>query len=547
MKYIQNPIIKGFNPDPSIIAVGNDYYIANSTFEWFPGVQIHHSTDLANWELIAHPLNSVSKLDMRGVPDSCGVWAPCLSYDDGTFYLVYSNVKSFDGVWKDTPNYLITTNDIRGEWSAPIFLNSSGFDGSMFHDEDGKKWYLSMLVDHRGGKFFGGIIMQEYSVEKQKLVGPVHHIFEGSELGKTEGPHLYKLNGYYYLITAEGGTEYGHAVTIARSKSITGPYELHPQHPLFSATEDSLAPLQKTGHGDLVWTPEGKCYSVFLTSRPLSERGRCTLGRETAIEEVVWKDDNWPYPVAGNRFARLEVPAYTNASENADLSIKDDFDSPELDINYASLRVPVTEEWLSLSERPGFLRLKGRESLNSTWNQSLIARRVQHFELTFSTCVDFEPENFQQLCGIVCYYNTSHYFYLHIAGRDGGGKELGLLRCDAYKTTSLTPQNIDLSKYGKVYLKAEWDKELLTFYYAVKEGEWIQIGKTQDASILSDDYVQHSSGWYRAAFTGAFVGVACQDLTGEKKHADFDWVEYQGKDISPTNTELVLEDNNSVF
>ncbi|MEO1653148.1 MAG: family 43 glycosylhydrolase, partial [Bacteroidota bacterium] len=159
---IRNPILSGFHPDPSIIRVDKDFYLATSTFEWHPGVRIFHSRDLAHWELIAQPLHRLSQLDLRGVPDSGGVWAPCLSYDQGVFYLVYSNVRSFDGVWKDSPNYLVTTRDIRGEWSEPIFLNARGFDGSLFHDQDGKKYYLSMQVDHRQGRLFGGIILQEY-------------------------------------------------------------------------------------------------------------------------------------------------------------------------------------------------------------------------------------------------------------------------------------------------------------------------------------------------------------------------------------------------
>ena len=254
----QNPILTGFNPDPSIIRVGLNYYIATSTFEWFPGVQIHHSTDLVNWQLITRPLDSIHLLDLKGVPDSCGVWAPCLSHDGEKYHLVYSNVKSFDGIWKDTPNFLITAEDIMGPWSDPIFLASYGFDGSLFHDDDGTKWYLSLLVDQRKGKFFGGIVLQKYDASKKQLTGDLYHIFDGTELGLTEGPHLYKLNGYYYLITAEGGTEYGHAVTIARSKNITGPYEVHPENPLKSASGFAHHPFQKTGHGDLVWTPEEK-------------------------------------------------------------------------------------------------------------------------------------------------------------------------------------------------------------------------------------------------------------------------------------------------
>ncbi|MEO1451452.1 MAG: family 43 glycosylhydrolase, partial [Bacteroidota bacterium] len=217
---LQNPILPGFHPDPSIVEVNGVYYLATSTFEWFPGVRIYTSTDLVQWSPAATPLDRPDLLDLKGVPDSCGVWAPCLSHDGELFHLVFSHVKSFDGVWKDTPNYLTTAADIQGPWSEPVFLGAEGFDGSMFHDEDGKKWYLSMQVDHRKGKFFGGIVMREYNSATKTLTGPTYAIFAGSELGLTEGPHLYKRNGFYYLLTAEGGTEYGHAVSIARSENI---------------------------------------------------------------------------------------------------------------------------------------------------------------------------------------------------------------------------------------------------------------------------------------------------------------------------------------
>lgn len=263
MTDIVNPVLPGFNPDPSVVRVGDDYYVATSTFEWFPGVQIHHSKDLVNWKLVKRVLVRKSQLDMTGVPDSCGVWAPCLSYSEGVFYLVYTNVKSFDGVWKDTPNYLVTATDILGEWSEPLFLSSSGFDGSLFHDDDGRKWYTSMLVDHRKGRFFGGIILQEYDEQAGKLIGTPTSIFEGTPLGRTEGPHLYRKDSYYYLITAEGGTEYGHAVTMARSKQITGPYEVHPNNPLVTSRNNPHLPLQKAGHADLVETQHGQWYIFF--------------------------------------------------------------------------------------------------------------------------------------------------------------------------------------------------------------------------------------------------------------------------------------------
>src|SRR5699024_8895896 len=176
---IVNPVLSGFNPDPSIIRVKDDFYIATSTFEWFPGVQIHHSKDLMNWELITHPLNDKKYLDMIGNPDSGGVWAPCLSYNDGVFYLVYTDFKSHISEFKDAHNYLITAKDIMGPWSDPVFLNSSGFDPSLFHDDNGEKWLLNMLWDHRKNKNpFGGIIAQKYCENQKKLIGEVYNIFQ---------------------------------------------------------------------------------------------------------------------------------------------------------------------------------------------------------------------------------------------------------------------------------------------------------------------------------------------------------------------------------
>jgi xylan 1,4-beta-xylosidase len=537
MSFITNPILKGFNPDPSIIRVGNDYYIATSTFEWFPGVQIHHSTDLQNWTLIARPLNRVSQLNMKGVPDSCGVWAPCLSYHNGIFYLVYTNVKSFDGVWKDTPNYLVTTNDIRGEWSEPLFVSATGFDGSLFHDDDGKKWYLSLLVDHRKGKFFGGITIQEWNNETKKLTGETFHIFKGSSLGITEGPHLYKKDGYYYLLTAEGGTEYGHAATIARSKNITGPYELSPHHPFISSREHKNYYLQKCGHASLVQTKDGKWLTVFLTGRPLTVHGHCILGRETAMETVDWPANEWPILGSGSSVPRVEVPTDVVAeSKHKNLNAKDDFDTDVLNIHFQSLRIPITNDWASLTVRKGFLTLYGRESLSSLHEQSLLARRIQSLKMEAATCVDFSPKYFQQMAGLVCYYNSAHFHYLHITANDEGNRCLQIISFDNFKQTEAFDEPIQLPDTGFIYLKAALHGAELQFYYATRENEWIAAGNVLNATILSDDYVRDGSDRYRPAFTGAFIGMCYQDLSGNKLPAHFDWFSYVEEDYSFSDT-----------
>jgi xylan 1,4-beta-xylosidase len=308
---IRNPILPGFNPDPSICRAGDDYYIATSTFEWFGGVQIHHSRDLVHWRLHSRALTRTGQLDMRGNPRLCGIWAPCLTFYEGVFYLVYTDVKTMMlGPMGDHPNYLVTTTDPDQGWSQPTFLNASGFDPSLFHDDDGRKWLVNMLSDYRPHKpGMNGIVLQEYDPEKQQLVGPATRIFGGTDLGGTEGPHLYKRDGWYYLLTAEGGTSFGHAVTLARSRKIDGPYEVMPGNPVLTARDNPRLPLQKSGHADLVETQNGAWYMVHLASRPLPSRGRCVLGRETCIQRVDWDGDGWLRLAGGGREPRLEVPA----------------------------------------------------------------------------------------------------------------------------------------------------------------------------------------------------------------------------------------------
>ncbi len=525
MPFAANPIITGFNPDPSIIRVENDYYIATSSFEWFPGVQIHHSTDLANWNLITRVLDRSSQLDLIGVADSGGVWAPCLTYHNGTFYLVFSNVKNFDAVWKDSPNYLVTAKNIYGPWSDPIFLSASGFDGSLFHDGD-RKWFLSMLIDHRKSKFFGGITIQEYDDESKKLIGERKDLFQGTSLGLTEGPHLYKRGAFYYLITAEGGTEYNHAVTIARSKNIAGPYELHPNEHLLSCKETPSHPIQKSGHGDFVVTQNGAWYIVFLVSRPLTTRGRCTLGRETAIEEIFWEDD-WPYLPGKTLVPRLEVPLpELDKMMPIEKSMFENFDQEKLSIHLQSLRVPITEEWASLRLRPGYLRMLGRENPSSLHRQSLIARRVQDFNVEVSCELEFRPKHFQHLAGLICYYNSYHYIYLYQTANDLGQSILEIKMMNKYQESDYPEVEILLDSHKSVELKVHFNRDLIQFYYKQSGLEWTNIGPEFDGSILSDDYVQDAENRYRAAFTGAFAGICVQDLEGHGHYADFNYFHY---------------------
>jgi len=537
---IRNPILPGFNPDPSIVRAEDDYYIATSTFEWFPGVQIHHSRDLVHWRLLTRPLNRPSQLNMLGNPDSCGIWAPCLSYADGLFWLIYTDVKRFGRAsvagasgasMRDFHNYLVTSPRIDGDWSDPVHLNSSGFDPSLFHDDDGRKHLLNMLWDHRpGNNRFAGIVLQEYSVKERKLIGHRVNIFQGTSLGFTEAPHLYKRNGWYYLLTAEGGTNWNHAVTMARSRNLTGPYELHPDTYIMSARHRPDAKLQRAGHASLVETQSGETYMAYLVGRPLHERGRCTLGRETAIQKMIWGEDDWLRTLDGEGVPNIETPAPgLSAHEFPAAAGREDFHGPELPIDFQWLRTPYPEEIFSLTARPGYLRLLGRETIGSLFRQSLVARRQQSHCFSAATVIEFEPEHFQQLAGLVCYYNSTKFHYFHLSHDETVGKYLRVMSCvpdlpQADTFTPLTP----ISSGKPVHLRVEADYERMRFAYRVEgvDTDWRWLPQQFDASILSDECIAPG----QAHFTGAFVGMACQDLTGTAKAADFDFFEYEERD-----------------
>lgn len=541
MTTVKNPVLTGFHPDPSMIRVGDDYYIATSTFEWFPGVEIHHSRDLVHWELLPRPLRRLSQLNMTGEQNSTGIWAPDLSYHDGVFYLIYTDVKTGNGgmTFYDVKNYLVTTDDICGEWSEPIYLNGSGFDPSLFHDDDGRSWLLNMQFDYRPWNIrFGGIVMQEYSKEEKKLVGEPENIFVGTTRRVTEGPHIYKKDGYYYLFCAEGGTKYDHCETVLRSRSLTGPYELSPYSPLITSKPYPQNPLQKAGHACLTEGKDGKWYLAHLCGRPVGEERCCILGRETAIQEVIW-ENGWPRLISGVNAPSesFEVPddmvkPAENMSE-AEVKTgiwsgedwKDDFEGPDWNPRFQSLRVPLGER-ASLSVRPGWLRLYGKESLESFYEQSFLAARQQHFYFQADTKVEFYPVSYQQMAGLAYYYDALSHYYLCITRDEQQGRVLTVMHKVLNQFSMPLGVGISLPEEGAVYLRLKGEKEKAQFYYSIDGINYEKVGNSLDATVLSDDYYRRIS---TSRFTGAFVGICCQDIAGRGGYADFDYFEYQAQ------------------
>lgn len=532
---IRNPILPGFRPDPSICRVGKHYYIAVSTFEWYPGVEIHHSTDLVNWRLAARPLNRASLLDMRGNPDSCGIWAPCLSHADGRFWLVYTDVKRYDGAFKDAHNYITTCETVDGDWTDPWYVNSSGFDPSLFHDTDGRKWFVNMQWNHRGEgtggnpkhSSFDGILLQEWSPEAG-LTGEVTNIYHGTDRGLTEAPHLFRQGEFYYLTTAEGGTGYDHAVTLARSRDIQGPYEDHPRRFVMSTADAPDHPIQRTGHGQIVETPEGEIYHTFLMGRPIpgpDGTGRfCPLGRETGIERCLWRDDGWLYLEGGGLLPRTEVPAPSGvtAERPAPASVHRDFRDGRLPPEFQWLRTPEPDRLFRIE--PGAAILTGRESWGSWFEQSFLARRQEDFVYAAETTLGFEPVTYQQAAGLFTYYNRTKFHGL-ILSFEEGARALRVVSCPGdWPDGALDwPSDIVPVPPGEIDLRVEVDRALQRFFWRpAGDGDWCRIGETLNASVISDEGGRGEHG----SFTGAFVGMHCMDTSGAAREARFTRFDY---------------------
>lgn len=528
MAIVKNPILPGFNPDPSILRIGKDYYIATSTFEWFPGVQIHHSKDLANWELITRPLTRASQLDMRGDPDSGGVWAPCLTHDGEKFWLVYTDVKRKDGSFKDAHNYIVTAPDIMGPWSDPVYVNSSGFDPSLFHDDDGRKYFLNMLWDHRVRPLlFAGIACQEFDPVAGKLVGERRNIFTGTSLKLVEGPHLYKRDGYYYLLTAEGGTGYEHACTFARSRSLNGPYELHPDKYILTAKDAPLNPVQRSGHGDIVDTPDGRSYLVHLMGRPTTQKRRCVLGRETGIQEGEWRD-GWFYVKSGQvPAASTDLPGARDEAKYWEKKAYV-FNKPELHKDFQWLRTPEPDRIFSLDANPDALRLYGRESIGSWFEQALVARRQQHFNFMAETELAFSPEDERQMAGLLLYYGRYNFHYLAVTAHADGQRELlNMSSMASFPNGKLTfpGEPVQIPNEGRVRLRMLVKNSVLQYSYALQgENDFTPVGPDLDASLISDECGGHAE---HGSFTGSFVGMGAHDLNGSGHEADFYYLTYE--------------------
>ena len=543
---IQNPILPGFNPDPCICRKGDDFYIAVSSFEWFPGIPIYHSKDMKHWELYSHALQNADDPDLKKLPSAKGIWAPCLTYceADDLFYVVYGVMNSMNARYFDVDNFLITAKDPKGPWSDPVYLHSTGFDASLFHDDDGKKYVVALEWETRTEyEKPGPISIMEYDPKQKKVLGMPKRFWRGgTDRGCIEAPHLTKRGDYYYIMCAEGGTGYYHSVTVGRSKNVWGPYEPDPCNPILTSSPenhnerhdwDHLKPhyynpeskLQKSGHASYVDLPNGETWMAFHCSRPFLPELRCTLGRETAIERMKWTDDGWLRTENGGNLARECVEESALPKKPlAKINAFDGFDSPQLALGWYAPRIDPAS-FVDLTSRPGWARLRGQESGCSQNKASILARKLTSVQATATTKLDFTPLSYQHTAGLILYYDNMNFLYLYkYFSETLHQSAIAVMQVENGTKTEFHDTRTPVEDGQEVWMRVIVNGRSSQFQWSLNGANWADIGPAFDTSKLSDEYSNFGE------FTGTFVGIACGDRMTHSRTADFDFFDYQARE-----------------
>lgn len=497
-----NPILSGMNPDPSICRAGDDFYLITSTFEYFPGLPIYQSKDLVHWKLIGHALSRPENNPLTGAADSTGgQYAATIRHHNGTFYVIGTNY----GGQGTLGAFYVTANNPRGPWSDPVWLNEWYVDPSLLF-ADGVAYYLS--PDNKGS-FLLGTLDADTGLPK----APRKKIAAGLGGSSPEGPHLYKINGYYYLLSAEGGTGYEHREVVQRSQSPWGPYEPSPVNPMASHRKAPDHPFQAIGHADLIQLPDDSWWMVCLGIRPQNGTHH-HLGRETFLAPVTWTDDDWP-KVGTNGIVQQQYPAPGLPQHIWETPpTRDHFDAPDLRLEWNFLRNPHDADW-SLTERPGFLRLHG-SALNFDQKDSpaFICRRQTAFNITASAKIHFIPTAPNEEAGLIVRGNDENHYDLIITQRDN--RPVVLFRT-VLKNKETIENSIEISD-SDIILRIRATAAEYTF--------WIQ--EEDKETLLGSAPTQNLSTETIGGFTGVFIGMVATGNGHKNTHpADFDWFDFE--------------------
>ncbi|MFV5690193.1 glycoside hydrolase family 43 protein [Flavobacterium sp. ZT3R25] len=502
----QNPILSGFYPDPSICKVQDDYYMVNSSFGYFPGVPIFHSTNLVNWEQIGYVLDREEQLPLAKAETTLGIFAPTIRYHNGLFYMITTNIT-------DKGNFYVTAKNPAGPWSNPIWIETPGIDPSLFFDDNGKVYVTSA---QNWGPVKNRIVMSEIDLATGKLLSEPVTIWKGTGGKFPEGPHLYKKDGFYYLIIAEGGTEYGHKVTIARSKNIWGSYESNPANPILTHanSNEENNPIQGMGHADLVQTTDGSWFMVALGFRPLNDHQ--ILGRETFLAPVVWNPNEWPVVNRNGSMAlEMKVDKLPGAVTAKNFNQNENFNSDTLGFEWNYINNPIPQNY-SLTKHKGYLRLYGSEkSLSENPGVTFAGRRQQHFNFNATTTIDFNPTTDNEEAGITMYKDGLHHYKLFIRKI---GKERELVLAYNIGKIKAIEKRMHLKK-GPVKLTVFGTQAFYEFGFSQANNAVITLGKV-DTKYLSTETA--------GGFTGTYIGLyATGNNVKSKAAADFENFSYQ--------------------
>lgn len=529
-----NPIIPGGHPDPSICKVDDTFYIVNSSFEYFPGLPIHKSKDLINWELIGYGLHRPdqceNEVNLVDVQSDGGIHAPTIRYHDGKFYIITTNVYyNKNTKTTDFVNFIITAEKPEGPWSEPHVLDGApGIDPDIFFDDDGKVWYVGThSPESPNFEGEGEIWLQEIDIDNWKLTGKRHYLWRGACGGVwVEGPHMYKKDNHYYLMVAEGGTSFNHAVMIAVSDSITGPYVSNERNPILSTRHLSYDNwVHSTGHADLIELDDGHWYMVALGIRGDEDRGS-NMGRETHLVPVQWEREpfwwkevkhEWPVvaPLTG-RVERYNPVPFESTSQKRNLSFTDNFDGSNLKLQWNFRRVPLNKVY-SLIESEGNLRLFLKpEVIKERGRASLMGFRQTESDFEYSAKMNFNPKSNNSEAGISLFQKDNNYFtFTVIKEKDENFIQLKLAELDKNPEV-LMKVNIPSFK-GDMTFKVKSEHHGYSFYYSLEGSEFQLLEKTKSNHILSKKY------------TGAYLGIyASSNGIKTKEYADFDWASYKG-------------------
>ncbi|MBQ3490282.1 MAG: glycoside hydrolase family 43 protein [Clostridia bacterium] len=485
MKY-KNPILPGFHPDPSICRVNEDFYLVTSTFEFFPGVPIYHSKNLINWELINYCLTTDSQLSLeRGKPSS-GIYAPTLRYHDGTFFMTTTNVTRGG-------NFIVHTKDIHGKWSEPAWVKQGGIDPSLFWDDDGTCYFVSNGSTNREDGY--GIFLCEINPFTGETYTESRRLTNGCGGRCAEAPHIYKRNGWYYLMLAEGGTEYGHMVTIQRAKSIYGPYEKCPHNPILTHRDAPENLFQATGHADIVEDQNGNWWLVCLAIRPLPKVMLHNLGRETSLSPFIWHENGWPtVGKNGEISVEMDGPLPGPAPHPINLSFEDHFDHDELHIRWNFVRNPNRENYCP--EKGRLILRSGKDGLSAPrGNPTMIAVRQQEFCMEAVVRLEGDIQT-EQCSGLTAFYNSDYHYDILITKE--ADKHYVCLRKHVADIDIIAARH-QIKYQNSIRFKMISDAEWYTFYYEAN-GEFKELGRGRTSLLCTE--ITHTM-----TFTGTYWGI----------------------------------------